>query len=376
PVVVMTAWSSVGVAVEAMRIGAGDFVEKPWENQRLLSVLRNQIALGKSRRNEERLKAENALLRGDPGSHFIAESSAMQPVLQLVERVAPSAANVMITGEHGTGKSMLARLIHRLSERCKQPLVTVNMGGLADSVFESEMFGHVKGAFTDAHSDRLGRFEMADQGTLFLDEIADIPVVQQAKLLRVLEEGEFERVGSSLTQQADVRIISATNAELRKLTGQGRFRQDLLFRLNTVEINLPPLRDRKDDIEPLARMFLCQSRIRYGSECSGFTSSAKIALEAHDWPGNVRELGHVVERAVLMTQDKEIDRPDLLLDNVSAPAQSLESMPLDEAERLLVKAALQRNDHNVVQAARELGLSRSAMYRRLEKHGLKGDVTE
>ncbi|MBT8047792.1 MAG: sigma-54-dependent Fis family transcriptional regulator [Xanthomonadales bacterium] len=371
PVIVMTAWSSVTVAVEAMQKGAGDFVEKPWENQRLLSILRNQVALGRSRRREERLAAENAVLRGGRDPQFIAESRVMRPVLHLVDRVAPSAANVLITGEHGTGKSLLARLIHRLSGRSEQPLVTVNMGGLADSVFESEMFGHVKGAFTDARSDRVGRFEMADDGTLFLDEIADIPQVQQAKLLRVLEDGEFERVGSSLTQRVNVRIVSATNAELEKLTGEGRFRQDLLFRLNTVQINLPPLRDRGEDIEPLAQMFLEQSRIRYGSGPAGFTGAALAALEAHTWPGNVRELGHVVERAVLMCSDEKIDRQDLHLEKSAAPQKTIESMPLEEAEQWLIRSALERTDNNIQEAARELGLSRSAMYRRMEKYGMK-----
>jgi DNA-binding NtrC family response regulator len=371
PVIVMTAWSSVSVAVEAMQKGAGDFVEKPWENQRLLSILRNQIALGRSRRREERLAAENAVLRGGEDTPFIAQSSAMQPILHLVDRVAPSAANILITGEHGTGKSLLARLIHRLSGRRDNPLVTVNMGGLAESVFESEMFGHVKGAFTDARSDRVGRFEMADEGTLFLDEIADIPRVQQAKLLRVLEEGEFERVGSSLTQRVNVRIISATNAELDTLTSEGRFRQDLLFRLNTVQIKLPALRNRVDDIEPLAQMFLEQSRLRYGAGPSGFTEPAVAALKAHEWPGNVRELGHVVERAVLMCPLEKVDRQDLHLEKSAELLQPIESMYLADAERLLIQAALDRTNNNIQEAARELGLSRSAMYRRMEKFGLK-----
>ena len=223
PVIVMTAWSSVAVAVQAMHEGAGDFVEKPWDNQRLLSIVRNQIALGEVRRSEKRLAAENAILRGSEPD-FIARSSAMQPVMKLLRRVAPSRANVLITGEHGTGKSLLARHLHRLSDRAEKPLVTVNVGGLADAVFESEMFGHVKGAFTDAREDRVGRFEMADGGTLFLDEIANIPLAQQAKLLRVLEEGEYERVGSSRTQTTDVRVISATNAKLSEVTEGGAFR--------------------------------------------------------------------------------------------------------------------------------------------------------
>lgn len=370
PVVVMTAWSSVSVAVEAMQNGAGDFVEKPWDNQRLLSIVRNQVALGRSRRSEKRLAAENEVLRGDE-SEFIAGSPAMQPVLQLIERVAPSGANVLVTGEHGTGKSLIARRIHQASDRAAQPLVTVNMGGLADSVFESEMFGHVKGAFTDARSDRVGRFEMADGGTLFLDEIANIPLVQQAKLLRVLEEGEFERLGSSRTQRTDIRVISATNANLKKLIEDDQFRQDLLFRLNTVEITMPPLRARVDDIEPLAEMFLQKSRSRYGTAPGGFTPSALQALKGHQWPGNIRELGHVVERAMLMASGDSIDRQDLHLDAAEATTGGLEAMPLEQAERLLIQAALDRTS-NMLEAAAELGLSRSAMYRRLEKYGLRG----
>ena len=369
PVIVMTAWSSVSVAVQAMHEGAGDFVEKPWDNQRLLSIVRNQIALGNSRRSEKRLAAENAVLRGgDP--EFIAESPAMQPVMQLLQRVAPSQASVLITGEHGTGKSLIARYLHQLSDRESQALVTVNVGGLAEAVFESEMFGHRKGAFTDAREDRVGRFEMADGGTLFLDEIANIPPAQQAKLLRVLEDGEFERVGSSRTQTVDVRVISATNAKLAELSSESVFRQDLLFRLNTVEINLPPLRHRSEDIEPLSLRFLVQCRARYGDGPSGLSNDALAALKKHRWPGNVRELKHVVERAFLVAAGDRIEATDLQLTATSQSVDDLESMPLEQAERLLIQAALRRNEHNVLEAARELGLSRSAMYRRLEKHGL------
>ncbi len=369
PVIVMTAWSSVSVAVEAMHEGAGDFVEKPWDNQRLLSIVRNQLALGEARRREKRLAAENAILRGDDPD-FIALSPAMQPVIKLIQRVAPSDVSVLITGEHGTGKSLIARHLHRLSHRAEQPLVTVNVGGLADTVFESEMFGHIKGAFTDARDDRVGRFEMADGGTLFLDEIANIPLAQQAKLLRVLEDGELERVGSSRTQSVDVRVISATNAMLVEAANAGAFRQDLLFRLNTVEINLPPLRRRSEDIEPLSAMFLAQSKKRYGNGPSVFSDDALAALKRHRWPGNVRELRHVVERAFLLATGDSIHSEDLQLGAAASEADDLESLPLEAAEKRLIEAALKRNDNNVLDAARELGLSRSAMYRRLEKHGL------
>lgn len=371
PIIVMTAWASVSVAVRAMQDGAGDFVEKPWDNQRLLSIIRNQIALGESRRNEKRLSAENALLRYRGKREFIADSPVMIPVMNLVERVAPSVANILLTGEHGTGKSLLARHLHGRSNRADQALVTVNIGGLAESVFESEMFGHNRGAFTDAHTERVGRFEMADRGTLFLDEIANIPKRQQAKLLRVLEEGEFERVGSSRTQSVDVRIISATNAKVKDLANEEIFRQDLLFRLNTVEIALPPLRERIEDIEPLSDLFLTQFRKRYAGGATGFTDDALNLLRSHRWPGNIRELSHVVERALLMASGTQIGAADLQLSRPGPANSGLESMPLELAERHLIEAALRRNENSVLEAARELGLSRSAMYRRLEKHGLK-----
>jgi len=373
PVVVMTAWASVGLAVEAMRQGARDFVEKPWENNRLLSILRTQVDLSRALRRGKRLEAENELLRdGADGSHpiLIAGSPEMQPVLELVARVGPSEANVLITGDNGTGKGVVARALHAVSQRAGLPMVTVNTGGFAESVFESELFGHVRGAFTDAKADRVGRFELADRGTLFLDEIANISLAQQAKLLRVLETGEFERLGSSKTRTADVRVVSATNADLREEVAAGRFRQDLLFRLNTVEIRLPPLKARRDDILPLAEHFLHQHAQRYRKPLSGFDEPAIEILLAHSWPGNVRELDHAVERSVLMATGERVRARDLGLQTAPPAGAAMEDMPLEEVERVLIQKALARYGGNVSQAAQALGLSRSALYRRLEKHGL------
>jgi DNA-binding NtrC family response regulator len=373
PVVVMTAWASIGLAVEVMRQGARDFIEKPWDNNRLLSILRTQVDLGRALRRGRHLEAENEILRSDGNGArpvLIADSPEMQPVLELIARVGPSEANVLITGENGTGKGLISRAIHAVSQRASSPMVTVNTGGFAESVFESELFGHVRGAFTDAKSDRVGRFELADRGTLFLDEIANISLAQQAKLLRVLETGEFERLGSSLTRTADVRILSATNADLREEVAAGRFRQDLLFRLNTVEIRLPPLRHRREDILPLAEHFLHQHAQRYRKDLAGFEEPAIELLLAHTWPGNVRELDHAVERAVLMAQGDRVRTRDLGLQAAAPAPTALEELPLEEVERVLIQKALGRYGGNVSQAAQALGLSRSALYRRLEKHGL------
>ncbi len=372
PVVVMTAWSSVEVAVEAMRRGARDFVQKPWENTRLLSILRTQVELGRALRRGRRLEAENRLLRGDgqPLPDLVARSAAMRPVMDVVARVGPSDAPVLITGENGTGKGVVARALHSASARAARPMVTVNAGGLSEGVFESELFGHVKGAFTDARADRVGRFELADEGTLFLDEIANIAPAQQARLLRVLETGELERVGSSRTHRVDVRILSATNADLAQEVASGRFRQDLLFRLNTIEIRIPPLRDRREDILPLATRFLSQHARRYRKSVEGFDEAAAHALLEHAWPGNVRELDHAVERAVLMAHGPLVRAVDLALRAGQEGPARLDEMSLEEVERFLIKKILSRHEGNVSQAAHALGLSRSALYRRIQRYGL------
>jgi len=370
PVIVMTAWGSVELAVEAMRRGARDFIQKPWDNPRLSAILKTQIELGRALRKGQRLEAENRALRAERFPQLIAQSVSMRPVLDVISRVGPSDANVLITGENGTGKGLVAQTLHSVSLRSGRPLVTVNTGGLAEGVFESELFGHVKGAFTDAKVDRVGRFEMADGGTLFLDEIANISQALQSKLLRTLETGVFERVGSSKTRRVDVRVFSATNADLAAQVADGRFRQDLLFRLNTIELRLPPLRDRREDIPLLAAHFLRQHAEHYRKPLTAFDEGAIKALLAHAWPGNVRELDHAVERAVLMAQGETIRAADLGLRAGREGPPRLEEMSLEDVEALLIKKALARFNGNVSHAANALGLSRSALYRRLQRYGL------
>jgi len=372
PVIVMTAWGSVDGAVEAMRRGAWDYIEKPWDNARLLSTLRTQLELGAAIRRAQRLESENRLLRHDGVPQIIASSPRMQPVLQLMQRVGPSDANVLITGEHGTGKELVARWLHAASPRRGEAFVAVNLGGLSDGVFESEMFGHVRGAFTDAKADRVGRFELADRGTLFLDEIGNVSLAAQAKLLRVLQTGEVERVGSSRARRVDARVLAATNLDPHSEVAGGRFREDLLFRLNTIEIRLPPLRERREDLDLLASHFLKHHAGRYKKSITGFDVGAMHAILEHSWPGNIRELDHAVERAVLLAQGDQVRSADLGLrtPGTGAATTRLEDMTLEEVERVLIQKALARFDGNVSQAARALGLSRSALYRRLSSHGL------
>src|SRR3954469_13353328 len=373
PVVVMTAWGTVEGAVEAMRRGARDYIQKPWDNQRLLQTLRTQIELGQALRQSRRLEGEASRQRSSALPERIAESRAMQPVLRLMERAAPSDAHVLITGEHGTGKEVVSRWLHAASKRAARPFVAVNSGGVSEGVFESELFGHVKGAFTDAKGDRAGCFELAEGGTLFLDEIANMPLAQQAKLLRVLQTGEYHPVGSSRVRRANVRFLAATNVDVATEVKNGRFREDLLYRLNTVEVHLPPLRERREDIPRLAAHFARRLTGRYGQIPPEFSPEAMRALLEHGWPGNVRELEHVVERALLLAQGPTVQVEDLALRAARGEGDGrLEQMTLEEVERHFIQRALGRCDGQVSEAARVLGLSRSALYRRLQHHGLKG----
>jgi DNA-binding NtrC family response regulator len=371
PIIVMTAWGSVDGAVEAIRQGASDYIEKPWDNTRLLTTIKTQVELGRAVRAGRQLERENRAFKRSGMPDLIASSARMRPVLDMMERVAPSDANVLITGEHGTGKEVVARWLHAASPRARSAFVAVNMGGLSDGVFESELFGHVKGSFTDAKTDRAGRFELADHGTLFLDEIANVPLNLQSKLLRVLQTREVERVGSSRPRMIDARVVSATNVDPREEVTAGRFREDLLFRLNTIELKLPPLRERREDIPALAAHFLNRQSARYDKQLTGFDQSAMQALMEHSWPGNIRELEHTIERAVLLATADMVRATDLALsDRGASTVQRLEELTLNEAERTLIQKALARYDGNVSHAAKALGLSRSALYRRMSAHGL------
>jgi len=370
PVVIMTAWSSVELAVEAMRRGARDFVPKPWKNERLLAVMRTQIDLSRALRQQRQLEQENVLLRDEAHRPLIGKSPAFQQVRDTIARIGPSTANVLITGENGSGKGVIAQALHEASPRKNKAMVTLNSSSIPESVFESELFGHVAGAFTDAKSDRLGRFKLADQGTLFLDEIATIPVNLQSKLLRVLESGEFEPVGSSKTCRVDARILSATNANLDEDIAKGLFRQDLLYRLNTVEIRVPPLRERREDIPLLAVHFLGAHMQKYRKTITGFDPASLQILADYTWPGNVRELDHTVERAVLMAGTDTIRPSDLGLLASGSVEPQLEDMTLEDMERQAIRRALSRCDGDVSKAASVLGISRGALYRRLEKYGM------
>ena len=367
PVVVMTAWGTIEGAVEAIRRGARDYLQKPWDNARLLATLSAQLELRRALRTVNRLDAETARARRAELPAIVARSRAMQHVTSLIERVAPSNASVLITGEHGSGKEVVARAVHAASARSNNAFVAVNAGGLADGVLESELFGHVKGAFTDARADRVGCFELADGGTLFLDEIANMPHAQQARLLRVLQTGELHPVGSSRPRRVDVRVLAATNADVAREAAAGRLREDLLYRLNTVELQLPPLRDRRDDIPDLASTFLARSR----GAPRRLSTQAMEALLAHSWPGNVRELEHVIERASLLATGDEISADDLMLRPRGDAAPKLEEMTLEQVERYLIERALATQGGNVSEAARVLGLSRSALYRRLASLGIR-----
>jgi len=382
PVIVMTGWATVELAVNAMQKGAADFIQKPWGNERVLTIIEAQVRLAKQCHQAKKLDRENQLLKAENGRFepLIAESESMKQVLIMANQVATSDINVLIIGENGTGKNLLAEHIHEMSGRCEHSLINVNMGAITESLFESEMFGHIKGAFTDARDNRIGRFELAEQGSLFLDEIGNIPLSQQSKLLRVLESQQFEKVGSSKTQQADVRIIAATNANIEQFVKEGLFRQDLLYRLNTVVLELPPLRQRIDDIVPMAEHFLNKFSCKYQRHGLFFSAAAQAELIAYQWPGNIRELNHMIERAVVLSTDHEICLTQLALSakasHVATNAQGEDDysndleQTLDDIESDVIKRRLQRHGGNMVDVAKSLGLSRSAFYRRIDKYNL------
>lgn len=376
PVIVMTAWGTIDLAVQAVHRGARDFIQKPWNDEELAAKIRMSADLYRALRHGQRLEAENKLFRSQ-APRLIANSPAMLPIISLISRVGSSEANVLITGEHGSGKEVVAQTLHALSPRADKPLISVNTGGLPEGTFESELFGHVKGAFTDAKTDRIGRFEMADQGTIFLDEIANVPLHHQARLLRVLESGEMQRVGSSRTQHIHVRVISATNADIHRACARGEFREDLLFRLNTVQIKIPPLRERPEDIPALSAHFLKKYCERYRKNVRGFKRDTMEQLLRYHWPGNVRELDHAIERATIMCQRDLIDLSDLGLQSSSYNrGATLDTMSLEDAEQLLISKALARYKGNVKQAAQLLGVSRGTFYRRMEKYGLNATRKE
>ena len=377
PIIVMTGWATIDIAVEAMQAGAKDFIQKPWKNERMLSAIENQLALAKSDKKAQRLSQQNQLLtsQAHPESRagIIAQSQPMQDLLATLDDLAQSDMSILLTGDNGTGKSMLAAYVHSVSSRKKHSFVPVNMGAIPESLFESEMFGHVKGAFTDAKENRIGRFEMAEQGTLFLDELANIPFAQQAKLLHVLEAQQFEAVGSSKSLHADVRIISATNSDLLSDIKNNTFRQDLYYRLNTIELRVPSLSERVEDIPALAAHFLQSFSAKYHRTCPQLTDQAIIAMQQYDWPGNIRELSHMMERVLFTCKKDSIDTAELRLtgaENGSIESLDDPTLSLDEIERKTLIKRLKFHRGNATETAKSLGLSRSGYYRRLSKYEL------
>jgi DNA-binding NtrC family response regulator len=378
-VIMITAHGSVDTAVDAMKRGATDFVTKPWQNEKVVATVSTGVELRRSRSETETLKRANEALREASGAispDIISESAEMQEVFSIVERAAPTDANVLILGENGTGKELVARRLHAMSSRARQVFLAVDMGAISESLFESELFGHRKGAFTGANEDRLGRFQAADGGTLFLDEIGNLPLHLQAKLLSALEQREVTPVGANRPQPFDIRVIAATNTPIEHLRDADLFRPDLLFRLNTVEITIPPLRERRDDILPIARHFAAIYAKKYGKSARTFSLPAETALLEYDWPGNVRALRHAVERAVILTSGERIEPIDLQLDypgEDKAPATTT-AIPtilnLDDMEKATIERALRKHGFNISRAAAELGLTRASLYRRMEKHGI------
>jgi DNA-binding NtrC family response regulator len=369
PVIAMTAWSNTSLVVQAMQAGAADFIEKPWNNQRLQQILQQQLKLSALQQHNQALQQQLET----PGQQLIWRSTQMRQLMQQLQSVAGTEANILLTGENGTGKSQLAQWLHQHSARSSGPLISVNMAAIPETLFESELFGHKKGAFTDAKEARVGRFSLAKGGTLFLDEIANLPLAQQAKLLRVLESGQFEALGSSQTEQSDVRLIAASNADFSALIQQGQFRQDLYYRLNTLEFRVPALRERPEDIMPLCEFFLQKHGERYQKTGLRLQAALENSLCRYSWPGNIRELSHLMERAVLLTQDSDISASIMLLpDSVKQQAPiELPMMTLEQAELGLIRQALAHCQGNKQKTADLLGITKYSLYRRLEKYGLE-----
>jgi DNA-binding NtrC family response regulator len=380
PIIVMTGWATIDIAVEAMQAGAKDFIQKPWKNERLVNAIETQIALANSSKTAERLSQQNKLLtsQAHPENRqgIVAKSAVMKDLLSTLDNLAKSDMSILLTGDNGTGKSMLAAYVHKMSTRAKHSFVPVNMGAISANLFESEMFGHVKGAFTDAKENRIGRFEMAENGTLFLDELANIPIAQQAKLLRVLEEQKFEAVGSNKSLHADVRIISATNSDLQLEITQSNFRQDLYFRLNTIELRVPSLAERIEDIAELAQYFLSVFSRKYHKPCPTLSKEAIVKLQKYSWPGNIRELSHLMERVLFTCHNELVEADDITLgtqiDVTTKQKNSLDDplLTLDEIEKQAIINRLKMHSNNATETAKSLGLSRSGYYRRLNKYEL------
>jgi len=371
PVILMTAWGSIELAVEGLKQGAADFIEKPWHKDKLIKTIEQQLLLKKTSNENQGYRQLLGNTNAASNDNWIALSPAMQAIESLIQQVAPTDANILILGENGTGKSQLAARIHQLSQRSACPFIAVNMATIPENLFESELFGHQKGAFTDAKQHRVGRFQLADNGTLFFDEIGTLPNSLQPKLLRVLESNEYEVLGSSQTSVSNVRIISATNADLATMVQEGEFRQDLLYRLNTLVITMPPLNERLEDIPALAQLFISKFSTKYFKEEKPLSENALVALKQHQWPGNVRELSHVIERAVLMSTNVVIEATDLLIDTHLSKSNEISLQPLEQAERQLIEKAMKTTSGQVVEAAKLLDISRNALYRRLEKYDIK-----
>jgi DNA-binding NtrC family response regulator len=376
-VVMITAHGDLSTVVDAMKRGATDFVAKPWQNEKVVATMSAAVKLHRSRVEAESLRDANRVLvqaAAPEGTAIISASPEMREVLSVVSRAAPTDANVLILGENGTGKELIAREIHRQSSRSNEVFLAIDLGSIAESLFESELFGHKKGAFTGASDDRPGRFQAANGGTLFLDEVGNLPLHLQAKLLSALEQRRVTPVGSDKSQDVDVRIVAATNVPIDGLHDEQRFRQDLLFRLNTVEITVPPLRERRDDILPIANHFAVVYSRKYGQETKTFSTAAEQALVDYNWPGNVRALRHAIERAIILSADNILEPGDLQLIETGTVGATATPIPtvlnLDQMEKDAIHKALKKYGFNISHAAKELGLTRASLYRRMEKHGL------